>query len=159
SRSVEGPRLEGLKASVTETMRLLPPTDRLRLISVQHILHEVFPLQPGGEQPPVSSLTAAGGTALYDGIAAAMMLAAHPARRRLIIAYTDGQDPISTMPIENVRDLAGHCDAVVQFVVPTLRPGASRAESGPAATALSDFATRTGGQVFVTDYAAPITAA
>ncbi len=160
SRSVEGPRLERLKGSVTETSLLLRPTDRLRLIAVQHVLRELFPLQPGGTPPPVAGLTAAGGTALYDGIAAALMQAAEPDRRQLIIAYTDGQDTISALSIETVRDLSGFSDTVVQFVVPTARPGGgNRAENLPGTSALSDLATRTGGQLFVMDYAAPITEA
>jgi len=157
SHSVEGQRLERLKYSVGETAQLLHPEDRLRLIAVQHTLREVFPFQPGGSRPSVESLTAAGGTSLYDGLAAAMMRASTPDRRQLIVAYTDGQDTISVMSIDTVREIAGFADAVVQLVVPTIRaPGSSRPEVIPAAGVLSDLATRTGGQLFIMDFAAPI---
>src|SRR5262249_19573602 len=74
------------------------------------------------------------------------------------IAYTDGQDTISSLKIEDVRDLSGFVDTVVQFVVPTTRSGGStRTDSVPGASALSDFAFRTGGQLFLMDNAAPIT--
>jgi VWFA-related protein len=158
SRSVEGQRLERLKYSVGETAQLLRPEDRLRLIAVQHTLREVFAFQPGGSRPPVNSLTAAGGTSLYDGLVAAMMRAAEPDRRQLIIAYTDGQDTISVMSADTVKQVAGFADAVVQLVVPTLRtPGSSRAEVVPAAATLNDLATRTGGQLFLMDYGDRIT--
>lgn len=158
SRSVQGTRLEQLKSSVIETSLLLRPTDRLRLIAVQHVLREVFPFQPGGTPPPVAGLTAAGGTSLYDGIAAAIMGATEPGRRQLIIAYTDGQDTISTLPIEMVRDLSDVSEAVVQLVVSTARPGGSaRPDAVPAARTLNEFATRTGGQLFVLDNATAIT--
>jgi VWFA-related protein len=157
SRSVEGPRLDRLKDSVGETALLLHKDDRLRLIGMQHELHQVFPFQPGGSKPNVASLTAFGGTSLYDGLAAAMMRAAEPDRRQLIVAYTDGQDTISILPIETVREVAGFADAVVQIVVPTMRgPRSSGMEAVPAASLLNDLASRTGGQLFWMDTAAPI---
>ncbi len=158
SRSVEGPRLERLKSSVSETAMLLHPDDRLRLIGMQHELHQVFPFQPGGSPPNVASLTAFGGTSLYDGLAAAMMRAAEPDRRQVVIAYTDGMDTISILPLDAIREVAGFADAVVQIVVPTVRgPRSANASSAPAAVAaLSDIAARTGGQVFSMDVSAPI---
>ncbi|MFI5177598.1 MAG: VWA domain-containing protein [Vicinamibacterales bacterium] len=158
SRSVEGQRLERLKYSVGETAQLLRPEDRLRLIAVQHTLREVFPFQPGGTRPDVNSLTAAGGTALYDGLVAAMLRAAEPDRRQLIIAYTDGQDTISVTSVDRVKEVAGFADAVVQLVVPMVRtPGSGRPEVVPMATQLSELAARTGGQLFLMDYADRIT--
>jgi VWFA-related protein len=149
SRSVEGAPLERLKFSVGETAQLLRAEDRLQLIAVQSTLHLIFPFQPGGSRPQVDALTAAGGTALYDGIAAAMMGAADPARRQLIIAYTDGQDTISILSLAALEDLTGFSEAVVQLVVPTARAGSSRPASVPGEAALNDLATRTGGQLFL----------
>lgn len=160
SRSVEGPRLDRLTHSVGETALLLHADDRLRLIGMQHVLRQVFPFQPGGSKPNVESLKAYGGTSLYDGLAAAMMRAAEPDRRQLIVAYTDGQDTISILPIDTVREVAGFTDAVVQIVVPTMRgPRSTGMETVPGAAVLSDLATRTGGQLFRMDIAAPITEA
>ncbi len=157
SRSVEGPRLERLKFSVVETSQLLRPEDRLQLIAVQHWLHLIFPFQPGGSRPSVDALTAAGGTALYDGIAAAMMVPPQPDRRRLIIAYTDGQDTISALSLGELEDVTGFSDAVLQLVVPTLRGGASRSDSASGPPAVGRVATRTGGQLFLMNDAGRIT--
>ena len=158
SGSVEGQRLERLKYSVGETTQLLRKEDRLRLLAVQHTLHEVLPFQPGGSRPPVNSLSAAGGTSLYDGLIAAMIRVPDLDRRQLIIAYTDGQDTISISPPDAVKTMAGYADAVVELVVPTVRqPGSSKPDPVPAATILSDLARRTGGQLFMMDYADRIT--
>jgi VWFA-related protein len=157
SRSVEGPRLEQLKSSVVETSQLLRREDRLQLIAVQHWLHLIFPFQSGGSRASVDALTAAGGTALYDGIAAGMMVPPERDRRRLIIAYTDGQDTISALSLGALEDLSGFSDAVLQLVVPTLRGGASRSDSASGPPAVGRIATRTGGQLFLMNNAGRIT--
>jgi VWFA-related protein len=157
SRSVEGARLEQLKTSVVETSQLLRQEDRLQLIGVQHWLHQIFPFQPGGSRPPVDALTATGGTALYDGIAAGMMVPPERDRRRLIIAYTDGQDTISALSLAALEDLSGFSDAVLQLVVPTLRGGASRSDSTSGPPVVARIATRTGGQLFSMNNAGRIT--
>jgi VWFA-related protein len=158
SRSVAGQRLERLKLSVVETAQLLGKDDRLRLIGVQHVLHQIFPFQAGGTRPPVDNLVAQGGTALYDGLSAAMMRAAEPDRRQLIVAYTDGQDTISILSLDEAREIAGFADAVVHIVVPIPNlKGRSAMGLVPDADLLSDLAGRTGGQLFWVDYSAPIT--
>jgi VWFA-related protein len=158
SRSVAGLRLERLKRSVVETTQLLDPTDRLRLIGVQQVVHQIFPFEPGGSTPPIDNLVAQGGTALYDALSAAMMRAAEPDRRQLIIAYTDGQDTISFLPFEEAREIAGFADAVVHVVIPlaSLKGGSAKA-TVPDADRLGELAARTGGQLFWVDAAAPIT--
>lgn len=158
SRSVAGRRLERLKQSVVETAHLLHPIDRLRLIGVQHVLHQIFPFEAGGSTPPVDSLVAEGGTSLYDALSAAMMRAAEPDRRQLIIAYTDGQDTTSFLSFDEAREIAGFADAVVHVVIPlaSLRDRSAK-DAVPDADRLGDLSTRTGGRLFWVDYAAPIT--
>jgi VWFA-related protein len=156
SASVEGRRLDRLKRSVTETAQYIRPDDQFRLIAVQHSLQQVFGFQPGGTAPAVGGLQARGGTSLLDGLSAALMRAAEPDRRQLIIAYTDGQDTISILDHEAVADVAGFADAVLYFVVPTT--GARNRTTSTAVT-LADLAVRTGGEVFWVDYDAPITEA
>jgi VWFA-related protein len=154
SASVEGRRLDRMKQAVTETSTLLGAADQLRLLAVQHALLQVFPFQPGGTTPPIEQLRAHGGTALLDGLSAALMRAAEPDRRQLIVVYTDGHDTISVLPAATVRTLAGIADAVVHFVVPNA--GRSRTET---MGTLIDLAARTGGQVFRVELNAPIAGA
>ena len=151
SGSVEGARLERLKASVIETAKLLTASDRLRLIAVQHALRQIFPFEPGASLPNVSTLTAAGGTSLFDGLAAAMMRKSELDRRHLIIGYTDGLDTISSLDFSTVLATAGRADALVHIVVPNIL---SRSRS--VLPSLGELATRTGGQVFTVDLDAPV---
>jgi len=158
SQSVAGPRLTRLKQSVVETAALLTQADRIRLIAVQHELHEVFGLQTASARPAVDGLIAQGGTALYDGLAAAMMRAAEPDRRQLIVVATDGEDTTSILPFSVVVEIAGSSDAVVHAVVPAVTDRRD-ARLVASAAALGDIAARTGGQIFRIDGNAPITAA
>jgi VWFA-related protein len=152
SRSVEGGQLERLKSGVLATARLLTSSDQVRLIAVQHWVHEVFPFRPGGSAPALDTLSASGGTALYDGLAAAMMRPAQPDRRQLIVAYTDGQDTSSVLTPDVTRDVALRSNAVVHILVPA---DLARTKKGapvvPNAATLADLAGRTGGQVFYVD--------
>ena len=160
SRSVAGRRLERLKFGVVEMAELLRKEDRLRLISVQHELRLVFPFQPGSTKPNVEAVTAFGGTALFDGLAAAMMHRIEPDRRQFIVAYTDGIDTISFLDLETVRDIAGASDAVVQILVPVPFDGRGRPQGSiPQATQINDLAARTGGKLFWVDFGAPVGAA
>ena len=117
SSSVRGTMLEHLKRAVTETAALLTPRDRLRLISVQHMIHEVVPWQAGGSTPDLGALTASGSTSLFDGVAAAMMRASPPDRRHLIVVFTDGRDTSSVVEPSAVQQIAASTDTVVHAVV------------------------------------------
>jgi len=117
SSSVRGAMLERLKLAVTDTAALLTPNDRLRVISVQHIIREVFPWQPGGVAPPLDGLTASGSTSLYDGLAAAMIRSSPPDRRHLIVVFTDGLDTSSVVTPAAAQQIATATDAVVHAVV------------------------------------------
>ena len=159
SGSVQGPRLIRLKSSVVETSRLLGREDRLRLIAVQHQLQQVFGFQPAGATPALDRLAARGGTALADALAAAMMRAAVPDRRHLVVAYTDGADTISILPPDTVRDVAGFADALVHVVVPT-DPDRRRTATSPVSAGwLDEVTARTGGRVFSIESDAAITIA
>jgi hypothetical protein len=152
SGSVEGRVLERMKAGVIETAQLLGHEDRLRLIAVQHRLHEIFPFQPGGTRPPVDALAGVGGTSLLDGLVAAMARTAQPDRRQLVVAYTDGQDTSSVLDGATALAVALRSDAVVYIVVPV-----DEGSKPTGRTLLADLAERTGGQLFVTGSADPVT--
>ena len=157
SRSVAGRRLERLKFGVIEMAGLLRKEDRLRLISVQHELRLVFPFQPGGSKPDVEAVTAFGGTALFDGLSAAMMRPIELGRRHFIVAYTDGVDTISFLDLDTAREIAGGADAVVQILVPVPFDNRGRPQGSiPQAAAISDLAARTGGQLYWVDFGAAV---
>jgi VWFA-related protein len=118
SSSVDGPLLQRLKTAVRDTAALLRDDDRIRLVTISQVLHEVFSLRPRGEPMPLDTLEAEGATSLYDGIAATMMRPTAPERRQLIVAFSDGQDSTSIIDEKTAREIARLTDAVVDIVVP-----------------------------------------
>ncbi len=117
SFSVRGAMLERLKRAVSDTSAMLTSRDRLRLISVQHVIREVFPWQAGGTTPPVDNLMAGGSTSLFDAVAAALMRSSAPDRRHLIVIFTDGMDTSSVVSPAATQQIASASDAVVHAVV------------------------------------------
>jgi VWFA-related protein len=118
SSSVDGPLLMRLKTAVSDTAALLRADDRIRLVAVSQVLHEVFSLRPRGDAMPLDALNAEGATSLYDGIAATMMRPSEPGRRQLIVAYSDGQDSTSIIDEKTAKEIARLTEAVVDIVVP-----------------------------------------
>jgi VWFA-related protein len=118
SSSVDGPLLQRLKTAVADTAALLRPDDRIRLVTISQVLHEVFSLRPREEKMPLETLAAEGATSLYDGVAATMMRASEPGRRQLIVAFSDGRDSTSIIDEKTAKDIARLTDAVVDVVVP-----------------------------------------
>jgi hypothetical protein len=144
SGSTDGTMLERLKASVRETATLLRPIDRLRLLGIHDSISQVFDWQPGGTVPAVDGLRGSGGTALFDGIVAALIRPAEPQRRPLIVLLTDGGERVSILDAEKMRDVASHTEAVVDVIVPMAKVSTSKIELVP----LNTLASHTGGQVF-----------
>ncbi len=159
SRSIAGYRLEWLRSSVVETAGLLKKDDRLRLVAVQHSVREFVPFQPGGARPALETLTAGGGTSLYDALAAAMMRRSEPDRRQLIVAFTTGVDTISILSRDTAEAVAGLADTVVHLVVPTAGNASVRKSALADAASLGPLIARTGGQIFAADIDRPIAGA
>ena len=118
SSSVDGPTLRRLKTAVTDTAALLGPDDRIRLIAISQVLHEVFGFRPRGAAMQLDGLVADGATSLYDGIAATMIKPSMPGRRQLVVAFTDGRDSTSILDEKTVKEIARRTDVVVDIVVP-----------------------------------------
>lgn len=118
SSSVDGPMLQRLKTAVADTAGLLRGDDRIRLVTISQVLHEVFDLRAKGGILPLETLSAEGATSLYDGLAATMMRPNETGRRQLIVAFTDGRDSTSIIDTSDVKAIAQLTDAVVDIVVP-----------------------------------------
>ena len=118
SSSVDGPQLERLKKAVTDTADLLRPDDRIRLVAISQVLHEVFSFRPRSAPINLDALRAEGATSLYDGMAATMMRPGDPGRRQLVVAFTDGRDSTSIVDEKTTLEIARRTDTVVSIVVP-----------------------------------------
>jgi len=121
STSVDGPLLEKLKSTVVDTAALLHDEDRLRLIAVSQVLHEVLPWRSRHESIPLETLVAEGGTSLYDALVAGMLRRSEPGRRQLVIAFTDGRDSTSIFDEPETRQIARRSDAMVDLLIPLAR--------------------------------------
>ena len=122
SGSVDAALLDRLKAAVRSTVGALLPDDRVRLLALSHVLHEVSPFSPPGAPIPLDALSSGGATSLYDGLAAAMMHRSTPDRRQLIVAFTDGRDSTSVIDPPTLQQIAELTDAVVAVVLPAPPP-------------------------------------
>jgi len=100
SGSMAGASLAAARDAAAAYAATLPPDVQLGLVSVADKPNTV--LEPGTDRPAfnaaVGSITAKGGTALYDGVGlAASVLAAHPDYvERRVVVLTDGEDTAST---------------------------------------------------------------
>ena len=118
SASVDGPTLQRLESAVNDTVSLLRPGDRIRLIAVSQVFQQLFDFRPKGASIPLDTLGARGATSLYDALAAGMMRVSEPGRRQLVIAFTDGRDSTSILDETATRQLARLTDTVVDVVIP-----------------------------------------
>jgi VWFA-related protein len=123
SSSVDGPMLDRLKEAIVDTAALLRAGDRIRLVTMSQMLHEVFGFRPKASAMPLDSLSAEGATSLYDGLAVTMMRRGDLGRRQLIVAFTDGRDSTSAIDESTAKAIAQLTDAVVDIVVPVTPPG------------------------------------
>ncbi len=166
SGSVEGRRLDRLKTGVRDTAQWLRPDDRWRVISVEHVLHEVVPMQAASKPTAINALQAGGGTALYDAVIAGLLEPTTPGRRQMLVVYTDGDDASSITNAAAMLDVARLSDAEVHVVVPI--ENASKQLEGSAGSAVpiaadpgglfpnedifTQLTARTGGRLFIVDY-------
>src|SRR5262249_23630819 len=111
--------------------QLLHNDDRWRVIAVDHVLHEIVPLQSPGKVAAIDALQPGGGTALYDGLIAGLVPSHEPGRRRMLMAYTDGDDASSITSPAALLDVARLSDSVVHVVVP-VENAAARMQGGSA---------------------------
>jgi VWFA-related protein len=108
-----------LVGQLTNDMRriaaILRPDDRLRLLTIDTYVNEIFPMQPAATRPAIDRLTANGLSSVHDALAASMLRPVEPNRRHIIIALTDGIDSISALRARTVRDIAERSDATLHI--------------------------------------------
>jgi VWFA-related protein len=138
SASVDGPTLRRLKTAVADTASLLRAGDRIRLVAMSQVLHEVFGFRAKGGEMPLERLSAEGATSLYDGLALTMMRPSDTGRRQLIVAFTDGRDSTSIVDDRTLTSIAQLTDAVVDIVVPVAQGAPETRRISPRAGASPD---------------------
>jgi tight adherence protein B len=146
SGSMAGPRLAAARAAAVDYAAAAPPEVLLGLVTVAERPAVVLPPtnDRAGFTAAVGRLSAGGGTALYDGIAAAVDLL-DPARRpaaadlveRRIMVLSDGADTASKIRVERLTAALERSPTIVDAV----------ALGGTDPTTLSQLSGATGGRV------------
>ena len=133
SLSERGAPLSRLERGVLALASGLEPDDRLRLIAFNEDVHRVldFTASPPAIAAGVQSLAAGGGTSMFDALTTAMIARTDPARRQLVVAFTDGADTASTTEPAQLFETGRRAASTVDVVMPR-RPVQVRAPSASA---------------------------
>jgi VWFA-related protein len=148
SLSVTGPLLERLRTAVRQLMRDLGGDDRLKLITFNMRISRIvdFTTDASAVDQAIQTANAGGGSSIWDAIGVALVSAAEPNRRQLVVVFTDGADGTSTMTPEALVELSRRTNASVTSVVAGGSGVLVRALT-PGASVLQKLGTETGGTV------------
>ena len=145
SSSVRGRRLDQLKAATLAFLDGLADGDRATLVTFSDQVRLAGP--PGDLariRQAVPTLEAAGSTALFDALYAALKLTSEAPGRPLVLVFSDGCDQLSWLKKDALSRVALDTDAAVYFVrAGQVVPGEDPQGSVPA---LEAIAHSTGGQ-------------
>jgi VWFA-related protein len=115
STSVEGERLEHLRAAARSIIQRLRPKDRASLSAFSHRLDRLVPLTGDRKQllDAVGRLEAGGGTSLRDAAFAAVALRDESVGRTLVVLFSDGVDTTSFLSEPDVLRAAERSDVII----------------------------------------------
>ncbi|HEX5070534.1 MAG TPA: VWA domain-containing protein [Vicinamibacterales bacterium] len=143
--------IDVLASQLRSAVRDLRPTDRVRLVTFDWGVREVFPLQPPGPGVPFDAMKAGGMTSLHDALSGLLMHARAPGRIDLAVLFTDAVDNTSAMTLAAAAEIARRSDVLLHVYV--VRAGEDVAVDAvlgrPDYRPLEDIATTTGGRLDV----------
>jgi VWFA-related protein len=164
STSVEGERLEHLRAAALSIIQRLRPQDRASLSAFSHRLDRLVQLTGDRKRlvDAVGRLEAGGGTSLRDAAFAAVALRDEGVGRTLVVLFSDGVDTTSFLSEPDVLRAAERSDVIIYPVgVRTTVGLGSRFDSRLATLVaqqeernmrfLKDLAAATGGRLVVAE--------
>jgi VWFA-related protein len=134
--------LGSLNADIKKIVALLRPDDRVRLLTLENQVTDIFGWRVSGDPDAVANVQVGGVQSLYDACFLALMHRPDPDRRHLILAISDGVEFGSVVDSSTVRDVARRAEAVLHlvFVDPSVAPPLSnmrnRDEAAPASSSL-----------------------
>lgn len=143
SGSVNGPKLDALKAAGRAFLDGLHEGEQAALLAFHHEVQLLEPLTAdvGAVRRALERASPRGSTALVDAVYSALRLRAPGERRTAIVVFSDGIDNLSWLPAADVVEAAGRSNATVYGV-------AVRAKGDPKVPFLSDVVRATGGRLF-----------
>lgn len=153
SSSLDAESLRTLRAGVEAIGKMLTSSDRVRLITFATRVSRVFDYQPGGTLPMIGDLPAAGTTALYDALGAALSSVSTSERPHLVFCVSDGLDTASFLKANDVVSLSASSGASLFITVVRATTAKAVASSTSrqvlwAVERLREAAAQTGGLVF-----------
>jgi VWFA-related protein len=134
-------QIESLNADMRRIAALLHPEDRVRLLTLENQVTDVFGWRAVAGSEAAMHVQIGGIQSLYDACFLAMMHRPDPDRRHLIVAVTDGVEFGSVVDSVTVRDVARRAEAVLHlvFVDPITPPGPGSAPTAPAGQPLANL--------------------
>jgi len=119
SASVTGAVLAQLRRSVEQLAADLHTHDRLELLTFNQRIERLadFASPASTTDAAVARISAAGGSAVFDSLAVALAVPATPARRHLIVLFSDGVDSSSISDPEMLFELAKGSGSTVAMVL------------------------------------------
>jgi VWFA-related protein len=124
SASVTGSVLNQLRASVQQLRADLGARDRLKLVTFNMRIRRLAdfdePAQKG--DATLASTTGSGSSAIFDALAVALSAPTPPARRHLVVLFSDGQDSSSITDVDVLLDVARRSTPTVAAVLATPTP-------------------------------------
>jgi VWFA-related protein len=128
SSSVQGQRLLDLRAAASAFLAGLGPADRATLVTFSHRVELRTPVgaSPAEARAALDRAQAGGSTALFDGAFAAIALADRRHGRPVVLLFSDGDDELSWLDAQRLRELAREANGVVHVVAVTALPQNAR---------------------------------
>lgn len=119
SYSVSGPVLAELRRAVRQLSRDLVRGDRLRVLTFNMQVHRAVDFTEDlAAADRLSDVAVGGSTAAFDALAVALISAAPPDRRRLIMLFTDGNDSSSVTDVPTLLDVVRRTTPTIGVVLP-----------------------------------------
>ena len=128
SASVHGERLEALRSAAQAFLDGLGPRDRATLVTISPPVRLATPVSvtPAEAHRALAAAPSQGGTALFDGIFAAVALADRRHGRPIVLVFSDGRDEHSWLSEERLRELVREGEGVIHAVASTTWPAHRR---------------------------------
>ena len=143
SGSVNGPKLDALKAAGRAFLDGLREGEQAALLAFNHEVRLLEPLTAdlGAVRRALERASPRGSTALADAVYSALRLREPGERRTAIVVFSDGIDNLSWLPAADVVEAAGRSNATVYGV-------AVRTKGDQKVPFLGDVVQATGGRLF-----------
>lgn len=106
-----------VRSEVARIASALRPEDRMRALAIDRHVQLVTPMASPASPLVMKALEFDGIPALYDALAAALLYPSEPARRHVVIARTRGEDTISAVDAQALREIAERSDALFHLVL------------------------------------------